>query len=908
MANASDKLTTAAQRFLRTGRSGDLQAADLILACDKLVRLTVEKSSGEAIKLGKMFVKRTQSYPAADRATALRALAWACHIGGRYALAEESFLNARELLKREPIERARIDRVLLDVYMYQNRFREANRRAQMAIRSFERHNADADLARAQVNYANLLHRQDRHSEALDLYHEARVYFEGQSQDLPAAFCQHNEANVLVQLFEFDEAALLYETARRAFKHHEYHLHEAGCRYGMAWLWMLKGKYHEALGALSECEADYLKASQPREVVLCQLDRAEAYLGLNLFSDALQAAQSAEKGARKLGIKYEAAKGALFVALAAPALGRSSLGLKALARAERDFDKEKNEPFGGVVSLLRARGLDDIEQRFQEIAEARARFGSAQLPLWEAICDLQILSECPDEQAALSRLEANPAVETVPHLKARWLTMLGDRDARRGQLTDAKRYWKLACDLLDGVRAKLPPLDLRTEFGRLEGLPHVKLTRAELCDSPRLAAAWSERHKTAGLWQQDVDNLGNHPARARAEASLSSLASRVTAISSRIDNRIGKRSAGLAAANRTLGNMQAEVRRSMADLDAGIASLPESVDEICKTINQVAAVQPIVQFHESNEHLMAFIHDGQETRVHQYDGGTNMVRHFHAMWRFLMEQAADRGTESKSYLKDEAELLSRMGRGLLDPLCIPSDCSRLLILPEGGLSNLPWPALTYRGESLITNYELVFAPSLRHHVAASAGTCTSDRVEVFISEADDLPQVHTEADLFTSFEGDGLSIHRSCCRADWPNNSSSRIWHFAGHARQCLDNPFYSSLEMSDGPMFAADFRLRRNDVSLVTLAACRTGDAPAMAGEESSGLVRAMLEMGAHNVLASHWAVADSSTADWMRHFYTLLAEGTAISTAVRQTSMSLRERYPSAYNWASFEVYGAGQ
>ena len=100
--------------------------------------------------------------------------------------------------------------------------------------------------------------------------------------------------------------------------------------------------------------------------------------------------------------------------------------------------------------------------------------------------------------------------------------------------------------------------------------------------------------------------------------------------------------------------------------------------------------------------------------------------------------------------------------------------------------------------------------------------------------------------------------------------------------------------------------MRRNAVELVTLAACRTGQQTSLPGEESSGLVRGLLEMGARSVVAGGWAVADTSTALWMDNFYRAFMAGTNVAMAQREAMDRVREEYPSAYHWAAFNLYGA--
>jgi CHAT domain-containing protein len=157
-------------------------------------------------------------------------------------------------------------------------------------------------------------------------------------------------------------------------------------------------------------------------------------------------------------------------------------------------------------------------------------------------------------------------------------------------------------------------------------------------------------------------------------------------------------------------------------------------------------------------------------------------------------------------------------------------------------------------------------------------------------------------------GKNSVCHGLATRSTWPTEGEARLWHYSGHAHLRADNPFYSSLSLIDGPFFAADFRLRGVKVGLATLAACRSGQQVAVPGEESTGLVRSLLEMGARNVIAGHWPVSDQSTALWMHSFYEQYFAGRSLALATRVAAETVREKFPSAYHWAAFAVHGAGE
>ena len=908
MVDANEQMIEAGRRFLETGERGSYDFADLIKAADRLVRSTTQQSADEAVRLGRLFVKRTKGERNSVESTAYRSCGWAYLVAGRFAEAEKVYIEARARLQRDAVARASVDRVLIDVYMYLGRFDEARRRARMAMATFKRLRQFDALAKTRVNYANLLHRQDRHQEANKLYQEAAAYFEAHGPDTAVALCYYNQANTLVQLFDFEYATKLYTQARETFKKHGHDLHATGCLNGLAWLHMLEGNYHVALQELTECEQFFERAGQPRELVLCQLDRAEAYLGLNLFVDARDAAETAEKSAKSLGIRYEAAKGAFFLAKAATAMGQVAEAKRSLKRAEAGFKSERNDGFLAAVKLAQTQTSRHTNVDAVRISEARKRFAAAQLPLWEAICDLQILAASPDQAHVFDRLESNPAVKTVPHLFARRYTLLGDREAISGHQKKAIDYWTRAADVLDAVRAKLPPVDMRSSFFKSESNPYRKLILSQHESNPREAAVWAERFKTIGVWSTSDDFFRDNPARTRAERSLTELATQVTAVSGQIGDLTGERSLSISRSGRAFFLLQQQVRHDLAALEAYNrvdAGRSERLYDLFVTLSHE---QPIVQFHVGVNDIIAFVHHRGETTSYLFADGRQKADHFIARWRFLIERAPYvNERQSSQHHQDETTLLQQMGEWLLAPLQLPSRASRITLLPEGSLASVPWQALQLHQRALVDSYEVIIAPSIRHSLHARRQKTRSTRVEVFIGATDGLHDYAHDYRTLAAAVGDTAIIHDPCSREDWPNNSKSRIWHFVGHANHRSDNPFYSSLLLKDGPMFAADFRLKHNTVGLVTLAACRTGQQTSLPGEEATGLVRSLLEMGARNVLASQWAVSDQSTALWMDRFYSKYLQGTPIGTAVREASQSVREKFPSAYHWGAFSVFGAG-
>lgn len=899
----------AARRFLKTGKITDVDEEALAAACERQVQLATRKSLTNALPICRRFAERANgSGSKVLQLAAYRALARVTHMSGAHASARTAYLRARRLSGKQPLVRARIDRALVDVYMYLGRFKQAQTSAQRAMAVFRRLKSESDLAQTRVNYANLLHRQDRHRDAERLYRDAAHYFETVNNALAAARCHYNRANTLVQLFELEEAEDLYQRAARAYEDAGLVLEANDARYGLAWLKMLRGDFHVALSDLNECQIAYRAGGDPRGEALCKLDRAEVCLGLGLYQDALEASREAERLFSKLGLRYENAKSALFRAQAAMSLGVRTEALAAIDRAIDGFRREKNNAFQGVAHLFAADLSNDVRKRQREAEIARSRFQKAQLPLWEAICDLRDAFDPQHAADTLNRLKRNRAVMHVPHLYAMWQTALGDREQRRGQIELARRCWTNAADRLDFVRAQLPPIELRSSFAQRTNSPHLRLISTASAGEPKTASAWSERYNTAGVWAPLPVHGPESTVRHQVGRSLDALAAQVALLSRNLSGYGGERGIGAVVARKTVVALQRKVREGLIAAEKVNRSGIDSIDRLQAEFARTSKTRPIVQFHLEGDDVLAFVHQDGQTELRRLAGARRQLDRLHQKWRFVLESEllADRFGQNMSH-DVENDLWSELGTLLWRSLPMPMHGSRVLVLPQGELANIPWGALIVDGKQLAEEYQFVVAPSLRHHLAACRVDVTSEKIEVFRGVSADIPNVDDELRLLIERGGDRAVVHDHCRRSDWPAEGSARVWHFAGHAVLRSDNPFYSYLLLEDGPMFAADFRLKQCNVGLVTLAACRTGQQVTMPGEEATGLVRSLLEMGARNVLAGHWPVSDRGAAMWMGAFYERFLAGGDLLGSASHAAETMRKNHPSAFYWAAFSVFGAG-
>lgn len=137
-------------------------------------------------------------------------------------------------------------------------------------------------------------------------------------------------------------------------------------------------------------------------------------------------------------------------------------------------------------------------------------------------------------------------------------------------------------------------------------------------------------------------------------------------------------------------------------------------------------------------------------------------------------------------------------------------------------------------------------------------------------------------------------------------------HVAAHTQVDDQQPWNTSIFLGPKgtyPVKAAQVASMNLEAGLTVLASCRTAGSRAIWGEGLLGLTSAFLVSGVPSVVATLWPVDDGATAVFMTRFYTHLADGFGVSTALRLAQNECRSdpAMKSARHWAGFVVVGNG-
>ena len=142
-----------------------------------------------------------------------------------------------------------------------------------------------------------------------------------------------------------------------------------------------------------------------------------------------------------------------------------------------------------------------------------------------------------------------------------------------------------------------------------------------------------------------------------------------------------------------------------------------------------------------------------------------------------------------------------------------------------------------------------------------------------------------------------------------------VLHFATHGIVDESAPELSriylqnDIDTEDGDLFSGEIYNLKMDANLVTLSACQTGLGKISKGEGVIGLSRALLYAGARSIIVSFWSVADESTSQLMKNFYSQMLNSTtaSYSSNLREAKLSLLKNptYAAPYYWAPFILIG---
>ena len=306
------------------------------------------------------------------RAQSLRAIGHVRFFRGRYADALEQYDAAIKLFRRagREVDVARTLNGALQSLICLGKYDDALAAARRARTIFERHGVALGLARLDSNVGNILYRQDRFDEALRLYERAyeQLSVIGEPQDVAAALS--NIAMCYIYLNDFEKALETYRRARTYCEDHQLPLLVVQADYNIAYLHYLRSEYTQALELYRTAGEQCERLGDRYHSALCDLDRSEMSLELNLSEEAGELAGRALTRFDELGTTYEAAKAVTYVGLAVSRQGDRGRARELFERARQLFTREGNHVWLALLAFYEALVLYRSGQNLDSCAGMR----------------------------------------------------------------------------------------------------------------------------------------------------------------------------------------------------------------------------------------------------------------------------------------------------------------------------------------------------------------------------------------------------------------------------------------------------------------------------------------------------------------------------------------------------------
>jgi CHAT domain-containing protein len=251
--------------------------------------------------------------------------------------------------------------------------------------------------------------------------------------------------------------------------------------------------------------------------------------------------------------------------------------------------------------------------------------------------------------------------------------------------------------------------------------------------------------------------------------------------------------------------------------------------------------------------------------------------------------------------------------------------QLTIVPAGPLSVAPFAAL-YNSASkryLVEDFAVLMLPSagalplLRaRRQAPGAPTVT-----VFAPFADELPGTANEARAVVRGSPGAQLFERSAATKSRVREAlaGTGLIHIASHSDFNPSNPMFSTISLfapkhgasdDNGRLEVGEILRMSSAATLVFLSGCETARGPAgmdaLAGVDHASLAQALLFAGARNVVATLWRIRDDPAARLAAQFYRHLR----LTSPVQALALAQRDligRHDGSYDWAAYEILGAG-
>jgi tetratricopeptide (TPR) repeat protein len=651
---------------------------------------------------------------------------------------------------------------------------------------------------------------------------------------------------------------------------------AETRWNLGFVASLRGNVIEALEGYDNAEAAFAELGLPDARLL--LDRCAVLLGVGLHEEAMRSARQAIDVLQAAGALADSAEGFVVLAQAELALG---LHDRAAAAAGHAVTMLSGQGRPGWVLLARYVG---IRARAAMVADGDLVRTASQLS------DDLGAAHWREEQVDALLIAGTSAIAIGRHERGEALLARARRARRSGSVgLRARGWWAEALlrahrgDRVGALRAVNCGLRLvrqaQVVLGATELKAHMAVHGERLAELG-LTLALEGGRPSVVLRQAEYFRAGGlHaiPVRPPTDPVLATLLAELRlATAAEDDRRLHGATDVSAPHSRASIERRVQARARTIGSFEGYRLSTRAID--LRQLKVALADRALVEYVVIDGQVTAVTVVDGRTRLHRL-GGIDAVRLEAEALHFALSRVIA-GASSPSLTHALNHAASRLDELLLAAL--PATIGRdLVICPTGVLQSIPWgvlPGLHGRGVTVTPSAALWLRASERHnHGDGRVVLVAGPELEFAATEVRGVSQLYRGSSVLA-----GEDAHTEQVLAAIEGAS---IAHIAAHGDLRSDNPMFSALKLSGGPMTVYDLERLHAVPPLVVLPACRSAVGVVRTGDEILGLASALLGLGTRSVIAAVVPVPDRETSSLMHRFHRHLAAGIAARHALAAAS-----------------------
>ncbi|NOK59898.1 MAG: hypothetical protein GFH27_549291n90 [Chloroflexi bacterium AL-W] len=828
--------------------------------------------------------------------------------------------------------RTRIGRLFSSVEL--NRVEEALTDADIAREIFVQHGENERLAILLHNTAIVHMLIGDYHHALSLCHSALQIIEGINDEKYRFFGQlYNDIGyVHTMLGDFRQALVSFENARTSSSAQSELRGIALAEINIAHIFMTQGHHRRALHLLLHARDLYISEKFLLDSTRVNHDIVANYLFLNRYLEARDLAKHVIDSYGTYNAIHEEAQTLLLLASAEAELSNYEEAEILLDQAKSIFDNLNAIPWIATTQLRRARIAlkqnnvptarqiaTDVVEKFnnsgQQVLLAEAMLLHGQANFVEQ--NLFVAEQSGRKALLIARRNNLPALRYSAHL------LLGHIAEVEGNDRQAIRRYSAAIATVERLQHELT-ITLRAGFledkgGALRSLLALYLRKGQVGQAFDIL----ERTKSQALlnYIANQDQLrwsSDDPASQLLIEELNRLREEHQWFYQLAHNRPGYKDeqksaiepeqalAEVAHRERRMRQITEQLYLQSAGSTIATGIQAPKLPDVQQQLDQHTT---LLEFYNDGTTFWAFTITPTQIDVHRLSVDTTQLDRLLTQLQINLDAALNTGPQSPTghnLTKLAQRILTRLYTALLEPLTSHfQDQQRLVIVPYGLLHYLPFHLLYNGAQYLIEGYEIVILPAAGL-ITQPSPLCQPGVLALSHSWQQRLPRTLSEAQTVQQLFGGDIYNEETATR-DHLQTHPTQILHIAAHGKHRLDQPELSYIELADGQLWADDLLQHDLSYELITLSACETGRAHAVAGDELIGLGRGFLYAGAGALITSLWRVEDDLAVQFMEHLYQELSKGDSKAAALRTAQITMLTQHPHLHPvfWGAFQLVG---